>query len=178
MNTQTATIENAPVTLESLRADTKVILKTLELSDKAIGKGTENKVSACDAILDTFRTAYDTFGVVPFQFWQDICEEMGFAHDKFDAETAVSVKIVGEKPHKTLSQVASRVKKYFEKERNLNVESFKEVRKALEKAPATDYVKASKAYDKLSSEERFSLITEQAPKLSSEERAALILALQ
>ena len=163
MNTQTTTIENAPVTLESLRADTKVILKTLELSDKAIGKGNENKSAACDSIVDTFRTAYDTFGIVPFQFWQDICEEMGYAHRRVDIETGTTTKVEGDKPNATLSQVASRVKKYFENERHLNVASYTEMRKALAQAPATDYEKALKLVAKLSPEERAALINTMIP---------------
>tara|TARA_R110000803_G_scaffold10202_8_gene31510 strand:- start:93 stop:596 length:504 start_codon:yes stop_codon:yes gene_type:complete len=163
MNTQTATIETASVTLKSLRADTKVILKTLELSDKAIGKGTENKGAACDGIVYTFRTAYDTFGVVPFQFWQDICEEMGYAHRRVDIETGTTTKVEGDKPNATLSQVSSRIKKYFENERHLNVASYTEMRKALAKAPATDYEKALKLVAKLSPEERAALINTMIP---------------
>lgn len=161
MTTKTATADNAfdiPVTLESLRADTKVILKTLELSDKAIGKGNENKSAACDSIVDTFRTAYDTFGIVPFQFWQDICDEMGYAHRRVDITTGTTTKIDGDKPNTTLSQVSSRIKKYFEIERHLNVASYTELRKALAKAPATDYEKALKIVAKLSGEERAALI--------------------
>jgi len=56
-------------------------------------------------------------------------------------------------PHNTLKNVASQIKKYFENNGNLEIETYTELRKANAPGPISDFDKAMRALAKLSNEE-------------------------
>ena len=142
-------IQNRAALVETVSAIVKVFDKAAKASDKAA----DNKVAACDDILATFRVALNDYDLPPFYFWMDICEANGYAYSRLDPATGKTTKIDGDKPHNTLKNVASQIKKYFENNGNLEIATYTELRKANAPAPASDFDKAMKALAKLSSEE-------------------------
>ena len=129
------------------------IVKVFDNAANAADAAAENKAAACDDILATFREALKGYGVPPFYFWIDICAANGFAHTRLDPATGKTTKIDGDKPHNTLKNVASQIKKYFENNGNLEIETYTELRKENAPAPKTDWEKAMTALEKLSDEE-------------------------
>ena len=135
--------------LDTVAAIVKVFDKAAAAADEAA----DNKAAACDDILTTFRVALNEHDLPPFYFWMDICEANGFAHTRLDPATGKTTKIDGDKPHNTLKNVASQIKKYFENNGNLEIDSYTELRKANAPGPKTDWDKAMAALSKLSPEE-------------------------
>jgi len=129
------------------------IVKVFDNAANAADKAADNKAAACDAILATFREALNDYDVPPFYFWIDICAANGFAHTRLDPATGKTTKVDGEKPHNTLKNVASQIKKYFENNGNLEIETYTELRKENAPAPISDLDKAMRALTKLSKEE-------------------------
>ena len=129
------------------------IVKVFNNAASAADTAAENKAAACDDILATFREALNGYGVPPFYFWMDICEANGYAYTRLDPATGKTTKIDGDKPHNTLKNVASQIKKYFENNGNLEIETYTELRKENAPEPKTDWDKAMAALSKLSNEE-------------------------
>lgn len=129
------------------------IVKVFDKAANAADKAADNKAAACDAILAAFQSALNDYDVPPFYFWIDICAANGFAHTRLDPATGKTTKIDGDKPHNTLKNVASQIKKYFENNGNLEIETYTELRKENAPAPKTDWEKAMTALEKLSEEE-------------------------
>ena len=142
-------IQNRAALVDTVAAIVKVFDKAATAADKAA----DNKAAACDDILATFRVALNEYDIPPFYFWVDICAANGYAHTRLDPATGKTTKIEGEKPHNTLKNVASQIKKYYENNKNLDVASYTELRKANAPDPASDFDKAMKALSKLSAEE-------------------------
>lgn len=129
------------------------IVKVFDKAANAADEAAESKSSACDDILATFRVALKEYDITPFYFWMDICAANGYAYTRLDPATGKTTKIDGDKPHNTLKNVASQIKKYFENNGNLEIETYTELRKANAPAAKTDWDKAMAALDKLSPEE-------------------------
>ena len=142
-------IQNRAALVDTVAAIVKVFDKAATAADKAA----DNKAAACDDILATFRVALNEYDVPPFYFWMDICEANGYAYSRLDPATGKTTKVEGDKPHNTLKNVASQIKKYFENNGNLEIETYTELRKANAPAPKTDWDKAMSALSKLSAEE-------------------------
>jgi len=142
-------IQNRAALVETVSAIVKVFDKAANAADKAA----DNKAAACDDILVTFRSALDEYDITPFYFWMDICEANGYAYTRLDPATGKTTKIDGDKPHNTLKNVASQIKKYFENNGNLEIETYTELRKANAPLPKTEWDKAMAALSKLSPEE-------------------------
>ena len=111
------------------------------------------KSAACDDLVEIFQEALEYHDVPPFYFWMDICAAAGYAHTRLDPATGKTTKVEGHKPHNTLKNVASQIKKYYENNGNLKVQSYTELRKANAPAPKSDWEKAMTALGKLSDEE-------------------------
>jgi hypothetical protein len=133
------------------------IVRVFDNAAIAADAAADDKAAACDAILSAFRSALKDYDLPPFYFWIDICAANRFAHTRLDPATGKTTKVEGEKPHNTLKNVASQIKKYFENNGNLEIDSYTELRKANAPAPASDFEKAVKALAKLSSEELASI---------------------
>lgn len=122
-----------------------------------VGNTTDNakaeKSGACDDLVEIFREALIDFDITPFYFWMDICEANGYAYTRLDPATGKTTKVEGDKPHNTLKNVASQIKKYFENNGNLEIDTYTELRKANAPGPKTDWDKAMDALNKLSDEE-------------------------
>jgi hypothetical protein len=129
------------------------IVKIFDKAANAADAAADSKAAACDDILSTFRVAYNEYDITPFYFWMDICEVNGYAYTQLDPATGKTTKIDGDKPHNTLKNVASQIKKYFENNKNLEIDSYTELRKANAPTPKTDWDKAMDALNKLSPEE-------------------------
>jgi hypothetical protein len=129
------------------------IVKVFDKAANAADKAADSKAAACDDILSAFQSALTDYDLPPFYFWVDICAASGFAHTRLDPATGKTTKVEGEKPHNTLKNVASQIKKYFENNGNLEIDSYTELRKANAPAPKTDWDKAMDALAKLSDEE-------------------------
>ena len=142
-------IQNRNALIDTVAA----IVKTLDKAANAADKAAESKSSACDDILATFREALNQYDLTPFYFWMDICEANGYAYTRLDPATGKTTKIDGDKPHNTLKNVASQIKKYFENNGNLEIDSYTELRKANAPEPVSDFDKAMRALSKLSEEE-------------------------
>jgi hypothetical protein len=142
-------IQNRAALVETVSA----IVKVFDKSAKAADKAADNKVAACDDILSTFRVALNDYDVPPFYFWMDICEANGYAYSRLDPATGKTTKVEGDKPHNTLKNVATQIKKYFENNGNLEIATYTELRKANAPAPKSDWDKAMSALAKLSAEE-------------------------
>ena len=142
-------IQNRAALVETVSA----IVKVMDKATKAADKAADNKAAACDDILATFRVALNDYDVPPFYFWMDICEANGYAYTRLDPATGKTTKIDGDKPHNTLKNVASQIKKYYENNGNLEIGTYTELRKENAPAPKSDFDKAMKALAKLSSEE-------------------------
>jgi len=112
-----------------------------------------DKSTACDEILQAFKSALVDHDIPPFYFWNDICAANNYAHTRLDPATGKTSKIEGEKPHNTLKNVASQIKKYYENNRNLAIGSYTELRKENAPAQKTNWDKAIDAMSKLDSEE-------------------------
>jgi hypothetical protein len=137
----------------SLVSSVTAIVKTFVKTGTAIDKANEEKSTACDDILVTFRIALNEYDIVPFMFWQDICDAVGYAYTRLDVMTGKASKIEGEKPHNTLKNVSAQIKKYYENNGNLEIGTYTELRKENSPSPATDFDKAIRAISKLSREE-------------------------
>jgi hypothetical protein len=137
----------------SLVSSVTAIVKTFDKTGKAIDKANEEKFTACDDILVAFRIALNEYDIVPFMFWQDICDASGYAFTKLDVMTGKVTKIEGAKPHNTLRNVATQIKKYYENNGNLDIGTYTELRKENAPTPSSDFDKAVKAVNKLSREE-------------------------
>ena len=142
-------IQNRAALVDTVAAIVKVFDKAATAADKAA----DNKAAACDDILATFRVALNEYDVPPFYFWMDICEANGYAYSRLDPATGKTTKVEGDQPHNTLKNVASQIKKYYENNKNIDVASYTELRKANAPAPKTDWDKAMSALSKLSAEE-------------------------
>jgi len=142
-------IQNRAALVDTVAAIVKVFDKAANAADKAA----DNKAAACDDILATFRVALNEYDVPPFYFWMDICEANGYAYSRLDPATGKTTKVEGDQPHNTLKNVASQIKKYYENNKNIDVASYTELRKANAPAPKTDWDKAMSALSKLSAEE-------------------------
>jgi len=142
-------IQNRAALVDTVAAIVKVFDKAAKDADKAA----DNKAAACDDILATFRVALNEYDVPPFYFWMDICEAKGYAYTRLDPATGKTTKVEGDKPHNTLKNVASQIKKYFENNGNLEIDTYTELRKANAPAPKSDWDKAMTALSKLSPEE-------------------------
>jgi len=138
---------------DALISNVSEIVKTFDKAGKAIDSAKDKKSTACDDILVTFRIALNEYDIVPFMFWQDICDASGYAYKKLDVMTGKSSKIEGEKPHNTLKNVTSQIKKYYEKVGNLDIGSYTELRDCLKPDPKTDYDIALDKLGKLSDTE-------------------------
>ena len=112
-----------------------------------------DKSNACDDILQAFKSALSDHDIPPFYFWNDICDANGYAHTRLDPATGKTSKVEGEKPHNTLKNVASQIKKYYENNRNLGIATYTELRKANAPAQKTSWDKAIDALSKLDKEE-------------------------
>tara|TARA_R110000803_G_scaffold24799_1_gene59494 strand:- start:117 stop:620 length:504 start_codon:yes stop_codon:yes gene_type:complete len=123
----------------SLVSSVSTIVKTFDKAGKEIDQAKDKKSTACDDILITFRIALNEYDIVPFMFWQDICDAHGYAYTRLDVMTGKASKIEGEKPHNTLKNVASRIKKYYEEYGNLDATSYGELRDCLKPDPKSDY---------------------------------------
>ena len=142
-------IQNRAELVSTVSAIVKVFDKAANAADAAA----DNKAAACDNILSTFRVAYNEYDLPPFYFWMDVCEAQGYAYTRLDPATGKTTKIDGDKPHNTLKNVASQIKKYFENNGNLEIDSYTELRKANAPGPVSDLDKAMRALSKLSAEE-------------------------
>ena len=142
-------IQNRAALVDTVSA----IVKVMDKATKAADKAADNKAAACDDILATFRVALNDYDVPPFYFWMDMCAANGYAYQHLDAATGKTTKVEGDKPHNTLKNVASQIKKYFENNGNLEIGTYTELRKENAPAPKSDFDKAMKALAKLSSEE-------------------------
>ena len=129
------------------------IVNTLEDASFAADMADSDKSTACDDILVTFRIALNEYDIPPFYFWSDICAANKYAYTQLDPLTGKTAKIEGEKPHNTLKNVASQIKKYYEKNKNLEIISYTELRKSNAPAKKTAWDKAMDALDKLDKEE-------------------------
>ena len=129
------------------------IVKAFDKAADAADKAADNKAAACDDILATFRVALNEYDLPPFYFWMDVCEANGYAYTRLDPATGKTTKIDGDKPHNTLKNVASQIKKYFEDNGNLEIGTYTELRKENAPAPKSDWDKAMSALAKLSDEE-------------------------
>jgi hypothetical protein len=129
------------------------IVKVFDKAANAADKAADNKAAACDNILATFRVALNEYDLPPFYFWMDICEANRYAYTHLDPATGKTTKVEGDKPHNTLKNVASQIKKYFENNGNLEIATYTELRKANAPAPVSDLDKAMRALAKLSNEE-------------------------
>ena len=138
----------------SLVSSVSTIVKTFDKAGKEIDAGKDKKATACDDILVTFRIALKEYDIVPFMFWQDICDASGYAYTRLDVMTGKASKIEGEKPHNTLKNVSSRIKKYYEEYGNLDATSYGELRDCLKPDPKSDYDIALEKLGKLSDVER------------------------
>ena len=148
-------IQNRAALVDTVSA----IVKVMDKATKAADKAADNKAAACDDILATFRVALNEYDVPPFYFWMDICEANGYAYTRLDPATGKTTKIDGDKPHNTLKNVASQIKKYYENNGNLEIGTYTELRKENAPAPKSDFDKAVAALAKLSSEELASIRT-------------------
>lgn len=142
-------IQNRTALVETVTAIVKVFNKAA--NDAAAAA--DNKATACDDILSTFRVAYNEYDLPPFYFWMDICEANGYAYTRLDPATGKTTKVEGDKPHNTLKNVASQIKKYFENNGNLEIDTYTELRKANKPEPISDLDKVMRALGKLSNEE-------------------------
>ena len=142
-------IQNRAELVSTVSAIVKVFDKAANAADNAA----DNKAAACDDILATFRVALNEYDIPPFYFWMDVCEANDYAYTRLDPATGKTTKIDGDKPHNTLKNVASQIKKYFENNGNLEIDTYTELRKANAPDPASDFDKAMKALSKLSPEE-------------------------
>jgi len=129
------------------------IVKVFDNAANAADAAADSKAAACDDILTAFQSALSDYDVPPFYFWIDICAANGFAHTRLDPATGKTTKVEGEKPHNTLKNVASQIKKYFENNGNLEIATYTELRKANAPAPKDAWDKAMDALLKLSPEE-------------------------
>ena len=145
----TTTPTNRATLMNSVLSIVKVFDKAGLASDKA----SEAKAGACDEILVSFRAALKDCDLVPFLFWQDVCNAAGYAHTRLDMATGKATKIEGAKPHNTLKNVATQIKKYYENNGNLEIDSYTELRKANAPTPSSAFDKAINAINKLSREE-------------------------
>jgi hypothetical protein len=135
------------------------IVKVFDKAGLASDKASEAKAGACDEILVSFRSALKDCDLVPFLFWQDICNEAGYAYTRLDMATGKATKIEGEKPHNTLKNVASRIKRYYEKFGNLEAKSYTELRDCLKPEPKSDFNVVLEKLEKLSADEREAIRT-------------------
>ena len=142
-------IQNRTALIHTVAAIVKVFDKAANASDKAA----DSKAAACDDILSTFRVALNEYDLPPFYFWADICAANGYAYTHLDPKTGKTTKVEGDKPHNTLKNVASQIKKYFENNKNLEIDSYTELRKANAPGPISDFDKVMRAMAKLSTEE-------------------------
>ena len=129
------------------------IVKVFDKAANAAADAKDNKAAACDDILATFRVAYNEYDLPPFYFWMDICEANEYAYTRLDPITGKTTKIDGDKPHNTLKNVSSQIKKYFENNGNLEIETYTELRKANAPDPKTNWDKAMAALGDLQPEE-------------------------
>lgn len=129
------------------------IVKVFDKAATAADKAADNKAAACDDILSTFRVALNEYDLPPFYFWMDVCEANGYAYTRLDPATGKTTKVDGDKPHNTLKNVASQIKKYFENNGNLEIGTYTELRKENAPAPASDFEKAMRAIAKLTADE-------------------------
>ena len=142
-------IQNRAALVDTVAAIVKVFDKAANAADKAA----DNKAAACDDILSTFRVALNEYDLPPFYFWMDVCEANGYAYTRLDPATGKTTKVDGDKPHNTLKNVASQIKKYFENNGNLEIATYTELRKANAPAKKTAWDKAIDALSKLDKEE-------------------------
>ena len=129
------------------------IVKVFDNAANAAADAKDNKAVACDDILATFRVAYNEYDLPPFYFWMDICEANDYAYTCLDPTTGKTTKVEGDKPHNTLKNVSSQIKKYFENNGNLEIDSYTELRKANAPGPVSELDKVMRAVTKLSAEE-------------------------
>jgi hypothetical protein len=134
------------------------IVKVFDKAGLASDKASEAKAGACDEILVSFRAALKECDIVPFLFWQDICNAAGYAYTRLDMATGKAAKIEGTKPHNTLKNVATQIKKYYENNGNLDIGTYTELRKENAPTPSSAFDKAVNAINKLSREEMAILI--------------------
>jgi hypothetical protein len=142
-----------PIDRATLMNSVLSIVKVFDKAGLASDKASEAKAGACDEILVSFRSALKECDIVPFLFWQDICNAAGYAHTRLDMATGKATKIEGEKPHNTLKNVATQIKKYFENNGNLEIDSYTELRKANAPDAKTTWDRAMTALSKLLPEE-------------------------
>lgn len=142
-------IQNRAALVDTVSA----IVKVMDKATKAADKAADNKAAACDDILATFRVALNEYDVPPFYFWMDICAANGYAHTRLDPATGKTTKVEGDKPHNTLKNVASQIKKYFENNGNIEIDTYTELRKANAPAPKSDLDKVMALLAKLSDDE-------------------------
>tara|TARA_R110000822_G_scaffold153870_1_gene293302 strand:+ start:572 stop:1066 length:495 start_codon:yes stop_codon:yes gene_type:complete len=148
--------DNATIPADRVTLMTSV-LSLVKLFDKAgiaSDKASEAKSTACDEILVSFRAALKDCDIVPFLFWQDICNAAGYAYTRLDMATGKATKIKGEKPHNTLKNVASQIKRYYEKFGNLEAKSYTELRDCLKPEPKSAFNVVLEKLEKLSANER------------------------
>jgi hypothetical protein len=129
------------------------IVNQLDAAANRSDDAAADKSTACDDILLAFKSALVDHDIPPFYFWNDICAANNYAHTRLDPATGKTAKIDGEKPHNTLKNVASQIKKYYENNRNLTIATYTELRKANAPAKKTAWDKAIDALSKLDSEE-------------------------
>ena len=144
---------NIPADRVTLMNSVISIVKVFDKAGLASDKASEAKAGACDEILVSFRAALKDCDIVPFLFWQDVCNEAGYAHTRLDMATGKATKIEGAKPHNTLRNVATQIKKYYENNSDLDIGTYTELRKENAPTPSSDFDKAVKAVNKLSREE-------------------------
>ena len=138
---------------DELISSVSEIVNKLEEASFAADMADCNKSIACDNILVTFRIALKEYDLPPFYFWMDICAANGYAYTRLDPATGKTTKVEGAKPHNTLKNVASQIKKYFENNGNLEIATYTELRKANAPAKKTAWDKAIDALSKLDKEE-------------------------
>jgi hypothetical protein len=126
---------------------------TFDRASNATDNASFEKSAACDDLVEIFREALIDFDLPPFYFWMDICAANGYAYTHLDPKTGKTTKVEGDKPHNTLKNVASQIKKYYENNKNIDVASYTELRKANAPGPKTEWDKAMAALSKLSPEE-------------------------
>jgi hypothetical protein len=130
------------------------ITDTAAEASKLIGKSgrlaqqhNENKKGATQTIFECIKTALNDYNMPPKNFRIDVFTNAGYPVDVFEVDGAKNtLNVDGEKPPATLQQVFARCSTYHKIHKNLDVESYNDIRNALEKvdvvgAAVTQHVK-------------------------------------
>jgi hypothetical protein len=118
----------------------ETVIDTAAEASKLIGKSgrlakqhTENKKSATQTIFECIKTALNDYQMTPKQFRVDVYLQAGHPIEVYEIDGKKdTLNVDGEKPHATLKQVFARCSTYHKLNGNLDIETYNDVRNALE----------------------------------------------